>query len=158
MSLTKISRAESGLQSSSNIVGTLFSKAQLDPAAFFTISYTSRVFRPARAAKPIASAAAVICVPTRSWLIIFKLLADPIPPGIMKRSSDRHDRMLFAFASESILPDAKIVNVPSAARKVPPDTGQSINPRSGLPIEIKRSCTPWIYAAGSVEHRRIVAP
>lgn len=56
---------------------------------------------------------------------------------MMYRFCDISCRIPSALLMAAEVPDAKMVRVPSAARFVPPETGQSIRRRSGLPASTR---------------------
>mmetsp|Transcript_29381 Transcript_29381/g.75425 ORF Transcript_29381/g.75425 Transcript_29381/m.75425 type:complete len:285 (+) Transcript_29381:197-1051(+) len=160
-SLTKMSSAECGVVSSSSICGTRFTNIQLEPAAEEMTSNSCRVSRPARAPSAIASAAAAMCTPARSWLTIFTLLPAPGGPLMRNRAPGVLAVMgastRAARAQPSSVPEDMMVREPAAARATPPDTGASTN---SSPRPIDASCAAMRFAAlgGTVEHSTTTAP
>mmetsp|Transcript_13074 Transcript_13074/g.30993 ORF Transcript_13074/g.30993 Transcript_13074/m.30993 type:complete len:336 (+) Transcript_13074:2240-3247(+) len=154
-SLTKISIAECGVGSSSSICGTRLQNIQLEPAACEMISYSCRVSRPICAPSAIASAAAAMWTPARSWLTILMLLPAPGPPSMRKSlpggAAVRAPSTAEALARPPPVPEAMMVRAPSAARATPPETGASTNSSPRALSAVSRSAIALEVLGGTVE-------
>mmetsp|Transcript_10481 Transcript_10481/g.29814 ORF Transcript_10481/g.29814 Transcript_10481/m.29814 type:complete len:224 (+) Transcript_10481:2693-3364(+) len=124
-------------------------------------SKSCRVSRPARAPSAIASAAAAMCTPARSWFTIFTLLPAPGPPLIVNSLPGGVAVMPLSTPAArlhpSAVPEDIMVRAPSAARATPPETGASTNSRS-FPMLTRRSEMATAALPGTVEQRTTTAP
>ena len=67
------------------------------------------------------------------------------------------DNISWLYLRALSLPETRIVSFPWAARTVPPDTGLSTRRTSALCTCSKVDCKVFKYAAGTVEHSKMVA-